>query len=100
MMSSLSGGSAPAGLPSLSGETLLSLFPFYLYFGRDCRILNCGPSLRKACPDIKPGQFVTHLFTLERPRIPFTIDSISASVGGSISYRTLMPPITGGTLSL
>ncbi|MCX6603993.1 MAG: PAS domain S-box protein [Acidobacteria bacterium] len=79
MMSSLSGGSAPAAIPSLSGETLLSLFPFYLYFDRDCRIVNCGPSLSKACPDVKPGQFVTHLFTLERPRIPFTIDSISAS---------------------
>ena len=79
-MSSSSSGSTPSPLPSVSGETLSSLFPFYIHFDWDFRVLSCGPSLHKACPDIRPGQFLTTLFTLVRPRIPFTIESLSASV--------------------
>lgn len=78
MMSSLSGGSFPPPLPSVSGETLSSLFPFYVHFDCEFRVLSCGLSLRKACPDVIPGQFLTTLFTLAHPRIPFTIESLSA----------------------
>jgi len=79
MMSSSSSGSSLAPFPSLSGETLSSLFPFYLHFDRDFQVLSCGPSLRKACPDVIAGQFLTTLFKVERPRIPLTIESLSAS---------------------
>lgn len=93
MMSSSSSGSSLAPFPSLSGETLSSLFPFYIHFDRDFQVLSCGPSLRKACPDVIAGQLLTTLFTVERPRIPLTIESLSASVASLFLLKHLGSPL-------
>jgi hypothetical protein len=87
MMSSSSSGSSLAPFPSLSGETLSSLFPFYIHFDRDFQVLSCGPSLRKACPDVIAGQLLTTLFTVERPRIPLTIESLSDALRRLLAAR-------------
>lgn len=81
MTNSSSNGSCLDVLPSLNGEQLAALFPFFVFFDRGFRIIRFGPSLRKACPDIAAGKFLPELFSLERPRIPLTLESLVSAEG-------------------
>lgn len=79
-MNSWLSGSSQVPVPSLKDESIASLFPFYIHFDRGLRVLNCGPSWRRACPDVGPGQLLPTLFSLERPRIPWQIESLASEM--------------------
>ena len=89
MMNSSSSGSELESNPSLDNEQFAALFPFFLQFDRDLRILDAGPSLRKACPDVIPGKLLPKLFSLERPRIPLTAESLAAAQGSLFLLKHL-----------
>jgi two-component system, sensor histidine kinase and response regulator len=81
---------------------LAELFPFYLSFDRDLRILNSGKSLRKACPDALPGTSLPEIFSVERPRIPLSPEALDAA-GDSLfllKHRSSTFWIRGQLLSL
>lgn len=45
------------------------LFPFFLQFSSDFKIVNFGRSLGKLCPHLKKGDSLLSLFTIQRPEI-------------------------------
>lgn len=52
-------------------------FPFHFAFDRELRICQVGHSLAKLMPDLQIGQTATDHFTIERPEIPFTHETLT-----------------------
>jgi len=52
-------------------------FPFHLVADHALTILQIGPSWASSCSEIVTGASLTDFFTLERPRIPFTSESLN-----------------------
>ncbi len=80
-MNSSSLGSGPQSTPDFLGGRLPSLFPFFVLFNRDLRLIGFGPSLQKACPEIHPGPLLAEFFLVERPRILLSKDTLEMAPG-------------------
>lgn len=61
---------------NISTSELAAISPFYLVFGRNLAVLECGPALRKLLPDMTSGDHLTRHFRQVRP-------------GGNLDFETL-----------
>ncbi|MBK9409865.1 MAG: response regulator [Gemmatimonadetes bacterium] len=66
------------GLPA---EQFASAFPFHVAIGPDLAVLQVGKSLRRVCPDVRPGVAVEDAFTVERPHVPLSFGSLVKNTG-------------------
>lgn len=61
---------------SLPAEAIDELFPFFIEVGADFTLQRLGRSLRKTCPDLKPGLLFTESFSPLRPEVPFELETL------------------------
>ena len=62
----------------LSGDTFSRVFPFYVSWDDDLRVVDCGPSMQKICPNVRNGALLRDLFDSLRP--PAAFDSLEELV--------------------
>jgi two-component system sensor histidine kinase/response regulator len=74
----------PLNMPSdepgigLPPSQLSRAFPFHLAIGKDFALVQAGPSLLRACPDLGPGVDIRGRFTLVSPEIDMDFAALSA----------------------
>ena len=61
------------GLPP---EQFAAAFPFHFALDLNLNLLQVGPSLRRICPDFKPGVSLAHIFNAVRPMGTISLDWI------------------------
>ncbi len=55
------------GAPGLDGAAFERAFPFHLWLDAELRVRAMGASLRKALPELRPGEALDPLFEVRRP---------------------------------
>jgi PAS domain S-box-containing protein len=61
---------ATVGLPP---EQFAATFPFHLALDRDLRLIQAGSTLRRICPDVRPGADLDRIFLPIRPEGEMTL---------------------------
>ena len=67
----------------LTAEQLALAFPFHLAVGADLRIVQAGPSLLRACPDVALGDDVRDRFSLRQPGAGTDFRALCAGEGAA-----------------
>jgi DNA-binding NarL/FixJ family response regulator/HPt (histidine-containing phosphotransfer) domain-containing protein len=58
-----------------------SIFPFHLILDRELRLIQTGPSLRRACPHLPVGSPLLDSFSVETPGTDGSFESLAAVAG-------------------
>jgi PAS domain S-box-containing protein len=86
MMNSSSVGNLEK-LLTIGADQLPLIFPFYLVFDHELRVVSCGPSLQRSCPDVQPGVPLGSVFVLERPRIPLNSQALQSAASSLFVWK-------------
>lgn len=85
-MSSSSAGNLEQ-LLTIGADQMPLLFPFYLLFDHELRVVSCGPSLQRSCPDVQPGVPLGAVFVIERPRIPLNSQALQSAASSLFVWK-------------
>jgi PAS domain S-box-containing protein len=79
----------------ISPEAFVSAFPFHIVFNRDLTVLQVGPSLQRACPEVAPGVAASTCLRVRRPLVGFDFEAIRGH-----QRAVFLFDVGGGKLSL
>jgi PAS domain S-box-containing protein len=68
---------APAEAIGLCPSQLATVFPFHVAVDRSLRVLQCGPVLRRLCPELEPGRLLGDSFRVVRPHVALEFERMA-----------------------